>query len=108
MTVCGRWAGRDGRRGRSKRPSRTGMARVAGTFGCPMDGSDTGVAVRQEVESFRGCPRAVHRWIRAKSWRQVLPCIHEAIQRRIRDLVGYAIGRVRYGGASGHHDRLCK
>ena len=52
MTVCGRWAGRDGRRGRSKRPSRTGMARVAGTFGCPMDGSDTGVAVRQEVESF--------------------------------------------------------
>ena len=39
VTVCGRWAGRDGGIGHGKRRSRTGLARVGGAFGWPDGGS---------------------------------------------------------------------
>ena len=61
MAVWGRWAGRDGgeRTQQETLAERAGASwrELAGTFGCPLGGSGTGVAVRQEVESLAVGPR---------------------------------------------------
>ena len=48
-----RWRGEDAARD----PRGAGWRELAGTFGCPLGGSGTGVAVRQEVESLAVGPR---------------------------------------------------
>ena len=50
------WRARWEDRTRQESARRPGGRELAGTFGCPMDGSDTGVAVRQEVESLAAAP----------------------------------------------------
>ena len=51
MTVWGRWQGEMAGEDAARDSRGAGWRELAGTFGCPLGGSGTGVAVRQEVES---------------------------------------------------------
>ena len=57
VAACGRWAGRDGgERTQQETLADRDWRELAGTFGCPLGGSGTDGAVRQEVESLAAVP----------------------------------------------------